>query len=365
MRDRRPVDELSLDELERIVAIRRREARQERLIKLREQGRRLPTPAVTSAEPEPVAPPQQHEAAYDLEPLEPPVTYDLTDELPRFEDDPDDGDDPRPVRPVRLPAPDATEDLVPRRRVAYERLLLMVEVLGIVGMIAVLIVGVYLVQDENDRLDALEEESAAIQREAAAMRATPTPAPALTFQLADYVLPGGHYSPVETGGQGAFNLEELPASVRPQAMAMLSSQQAIEVPQQDNSPATIVIDTDRVYVNASIFPGDDWFALEKGVGHFLGSAKPGENGNMVLSAHNDIYGEIFRYIQYLEPGDEIKVQTRNGVWYTYVVRDKFPVDPTEVWVLERGNTPMVTLITCHPYRVDNQRMIVQADLRQG
>ena len=49
-------------------------------------------------------------------------------------------------------------------------------------------------------------------------------------------------------------------------------------------------------MDAAIYGGDDWFALQKGVGHYLNSASPGENGNMVLTAHNDVYGDFGRHI---------------------------------------------------------------------
>ncbi len=64
---------------------------------------------------------------------------------------------------------------------------------------------------------------------------------------------------------------------------------------------------------------DDWYTLMKGVGHMSGTANVGERGNMVLTAHNDIYGEIFKNIQYLEPGDVFYVTGNNGQRYTYEV----------------------------------------------
>jgi len=117
-----------------------------------------------------------------------------------------------------------------------------------------------------------------------------------------------------------------------------------------------------VKIDASVYGGDDWETLKRGVGHYLGSANPGENANMVLSAHNDIYGELFKNIQYLEPGDEIRIQANDNRWYTYVVYGKDIVAPTAVGVMARGNQPIVTLITCHPYRVDTQWMVVFARL---
>jgi sortase A len=370
MRDKRTVDDLSIDELERILAIRKREARQERLQRLEAQGRRVPFAAPLDDPPDPPAPPpQQHEAAEDIPRLEPPVTYDITDDVPRFEDELEvESEQQRREQPA--PAPAAVPPVaagapvrhVSRRRAAWDKLLLAVEVIAVVGVIAVLGFGAYLLIIENDRIEALEQKSADIQRDADAMRATPTPLPELSIKLADYVLPGGHYSPDVTGGEGAFNLDELPASIRPVALAQLVAPQAERFTPQASSPVRIVIDTPQVQVDASIYGGDDWYNLVKGVGHYLGSANPGESANMVLTAHNDIYGEIFRYIQYLEPGDEIRVQANNGRWYTYAVFDKQVVGPNDVWVLEPGSSPIVTLITCHPYRVDTQRMIVFGSL---
>jgi len=233
-----------------------------------------------------------------------------------------------------------------------------IEVLAVVGVVVVLALGAYFLIIESDKIEALERKSADIQRDAEAMRITPTPLPELSIKLSDYVLPGGHYSPDITGGQGAFNLEELPASIRPVAMAQLTAPRADRVTPLPSGPVRIVIDTPKVQIDASIYGGDDWYSLQKGVGHYLGSANPGESGNMVFTAHNDIFGEIFRDIQYLEPGDKIRVQANDSRWYTYEVYDKQVVEPSDVWVLDRSNEPIVTLITCHPYRVDNKRMVV-------
>lgn len=361
MRDKRPVDELSIEELERILAIRKREARRERLRRYDDRGRRLPVlleDAPPPAEPEPI--PQQHEAAIDVPPPEPPVTYDLTDELPRFEDE----ESERAPRPARTPAPSAPPPAAgarrPRVRSAWDKLLLGIEVVGVIGIVAILARGGYLIATENNKIDALEQKSAEMQREADALRATSTPRPELTINLADYVLPGGHYSPADASRAGEFNFEELPASIRPAAQSLLSAPRAALSAPQPTSPTRIVIPA--ISVDAAIFGGDDWFALQKGVGHYLNSASPGENGNMVLTAHNDVYGEIFRYLEDLGPGDEVRVQADSGKWYTYRVRETHVVGPSETWVLAHQNAPTVTLITCHPYRVDNQRLVVFADL---
>jgi sortase A len=100
------------------------------------------------------------------------------------------------------------------------------------------------------------------------------------------------------------------------------------------------------------------------VGQHIGTANPGEKGNVVLSAHNDIFGEIFRELDRLETGDEVVVYT-NQRSYTYIVSQSRIVEPTMVEVMESTSQPTVTLISCYPYLVDNQRIVVTARLQSG
>jgi sortase A len=51
-----------------------------------------------------------------------------------------------------------------------------------------------------------------------------------------------------------------------------------------------------IQIDAPIIMGVESEQLKKGVGQVPGSTNSGQVGNMVLSAHNDIYGELFRYL---------------------------------------------------------------------
>ena len=82
----------------------------------------------------------------------------------------------------------------------------------------------------------------------------------------------------------------------------------------------------------------------------------------MLSAHNDIFGEIFRDLDKLRPGDLVIVHT-NQRGYTYIVVDSKVVQPTAVEVLDPTPQPSVTLISCYPYLVDNMRIVVIARLQ--
>ncbi len=114
-------------------------------------------------------------------------------------------------------------------------------------------------------------------------------------------------------------------------------------------------------VDAPVVHGVGAESLKRGVGHYDGSANPGEVGNVVLAGHNDVYGEVFRDLVELKPGDDMTLFSQSGQ-YRYVIRGWRIVDPSEVSVLEPSASPTVTLISCYPYRVDTQRIIVVADL---
>ncbi len=85
---------------------------------------------------------------------------------------------------------------------------------------------------------------------------------------------------------------------------------------------------------------------------------------MVVSAHNDIFGELFRHLDQLKPGDEILVSTATRQW-EYRVTGVQIVEPTDVSVMAPTERPTLTLISCYPYLVDNQRIVVFAELTGG
>jgi sortase A len=114
-------------------------------------------------------------------------------------------------------------------------------------------------------------------------------------------------------------------------------------------------------VDAPVVHGVEAESLKLGVGHYDGSVNPGEVGNVVLAGHNDVYGEVFRDLDQLQTGDELTLYSQLSE-YRYRVRGWRIVEPSDVSVLEPTVTPTLTLISCYPYRIDTQRIIVVADL---
>ena len=304
-KERRPAEDLSIEELEALLARKRLERRQARLEKFRQSGR-----AVTVS-PDPMPPSVLTEVARLSSPVE-------------------------EVKTAEQPA-------ARRGRRTMNQALLLIEVGAVLGLAFVLFSGMGVLRTLN--------------REVAEALAGPTPTP--TPLITAVVLPSGHTPPTSPGG-AAPNEAEIPANLRPlvQSLAQVpiptagpEQARAIFIPALWNDPAPVV-------------QGDGWEQLKKGVAQHVGTANPGQKGNVVVSAHNDIFGELFRNLDQLKPGDEVLVSTATRQW-EYRVTGVQLVAPTDVSVMAATERATLTMISCYPYLVDNQRIVVFAELVGG
>ncbi len=294
-RKKKTVEDLSYEELRRLLLEKRHAERRQRLEAFRRSGR-----ALSLGEPDPPA------------------------ETPPPEDE---------------SGPDETPSSAPRRGWG-DRILTGVEVLAVLGLIFV-IFNVFTILGE---LNAEARQAAILP--------TITPTPLITA----VVLPSGH-TPPDASGISRPNDAEIPEHLRPAVQALAN------LPIPTPGPAQAVrIQIPAIQLDAPVVQGDGWEQLKKGVGQYIGSANPGEKGNVVLSAHNDIFGEYFRDLDQLKPGDEIYLFTA-GRQFTYVVTETEIVEPTRVDVMRTTETPTLTLISCYPYLVDNKRIVVFAKLK--
>ncbi len=246
------------------------------------------------------------------------------------------------------PTEEQAETTPGRWRNIFNRSLLVVEIAAAVGFI-------WIVYSLVGSLRQLNNEIVEAQQEAVAnipAVATPTLSPVIDLVL----LPSGHKPPVE--GQPIVYEEAggIPEHLLPLVDAYVPPEAPPPAPEQPRQ-----IEINKIGVNAPIFAGHEEEQLKKGVGHSIGTALVGETGNMVLSAHNDIYGEIFRHLDQLSAGDEVVVSSGRSS-YTYVINDIQVVLPTAVEVMAPTDHASLTLISCYPYLVDNKRIVVKADL---
>jgi sortase A len=213
-----------------------------------------------------------------------------------------------------------------------DRLLLLLELAALAGLILVVFSSLSNLQILNREVaEALESEQVA----------TPVMTPVA-------VLPGSSFPPDSE--------DRVPDPYR----HLVEPGTTIPIPTPGPRQASRIV-ISAIGVDAPVVEGDGWEELKMGAGHHIGSANPGERGNMVISGHDDVYGEIFRYLEDLKIGDEVIVYTGDTP-YTYVVAARRIVEPTEVSLLEPTPNATVTLITCYPYLIDTHRLVVIAEL---
>lgn len=144
-------------------------------------------------------------------------------------------------------------------------------------------------------------------------------------------------------------------------------------------PERIIID--RIALDAPVIPvgqhaltiGERVFGQwdvprERAAGWHHTSATIGSAGNLVLNGHHNVYGEVFRYLRVLQPGDLLRLES-GGRRFNYIVVQTMTLpeqnQPVDVrlenarWILPTGDE-RVTLITCWPYYSNTHRLVVIA-----
>jgi sortase (surface protein transpeptidase) len=135
-----------------------------------------------------------------------------------------------------------------------------------------------------------------------------------------------------------------------------------------------------------VLEGTEEEQLSQGPGHYVGTAMPGEQGNVGIAGHRVGKGSPFLELDLLQPGDPIVVETADS-WFVYrVLGDPATGDlttdpsgipgqqivrPEAIEVI--SPTPgaaedaapsgaYLTLTTCHPRYSARQRLIIHARL---
>jgi len=87
------------------------------------------------------------------------------------------------------------------------------------------------------------------------------------------------------------------------------------------------------------------------------SARPGENGNIIVYGHNR--ASILGNLNQVHVNDVITVTTSDGSLHSYKVIKRAVTSPTQVELLQPTTMEVLTVYTCTGF-LDSQRLIVQA-----
>ena len=158
-----------------------------------------------------------------------------------------------------------------------------------------------------------------------------------------------------------------------EAHAARQAAQVIEPAPVESSPPPVVAGEDakpvvmgrleiqQIALSVPVLSNFDPDSLTRGVGHIPGTAVPGGLGNLGLAGHRDTF---FRPLRNVKLGMKIDIITHGGD-FRYMIDSTEIVTPDQVRVLDIGDRPEMTLITCYPFDYIGaapRRFIVHAHL---
>ncbi|MEO0993356.1 MAG: class GN sortase [Pseudomonadota bacterium] len=112
------------------------------------------------------------------------------------------------------------------------------------------------------------------------------------------------------------------------------------------------ISVPRLGVSAVVLGSASGEAMAWGPGHVSGTASPGTPGLSAIAGHRDTH---LAFLAETKPGDEVFVETANGLPHRYVVREGLVVDSRHWTLPTRTDGPeKLVLVTCWPFDANFQ-----------
>lgn len=112
----------------------------------------------------------------------------------------------------------------------------------------------------------------------------------------------------------------------------------------------------RLGLDTTMLEGDTLDVLDHGPGHRVGSAMPGQVGNVVVAGHRTTRSRPFRHLDALVPGDVLTFETSTGTYrYEFATHDV--VSPSAGQITDQPYGYVATLYACHPPGSARSRLV--------
>ena len=123
-----------------------------------------------------------------------------------------------------------------------------------------------------------------------------------------------------------------------------------------------IVEIPKIDIKLPIYHGTSDEVLQKAAGHLEGSSLPigGESTHAVISAHRGLpSASLFTDLDQMKIGDHFLIHVLDNI-LCYEVDQILVVEPedTDALAVEEGED-LVTLLTCTPYGVNTQRLLVR------
>jgi sortase A len=114
----------------------------------------------------------------------------------------------------------------------------------------------------------------------------------------------------------------------------------------------------RLGLDVDLREGITLTTLDKGPGHWPGTAMPGAVGNCVVAGHRVTHSKPFRYIDTLVAGDQVIFTLLDNTKMVYNFRSSEVVPDTGLHIVDQTAEKTATLFACHPPRSARYRYVV-------
>jgi sortase A len=131
-----------------------------------------------------------------------------------------------------------------------------------------------------------------------------------------------------------------------------------KVPQPAEGSVVARLQIPAIGVDQYVVEGTAEADLEKGPGHYTGTAVPGQAGNVAIAGHRTTYAAPFYDLNQLASGDLVLLTTDSGELLKYEVKSTpVAVSPSDVSVINNFGDNRLTLTTCNPRFSSTSRLI--------
>jgi sortase A len=156
---------------------------------------------------------------------------------------------------------------------------------------------------------------------------------------------------------------ELPTTAAPTVVETLPQPAAPPDPRADEPYTELgTLEIPKLGISQPLLEGVSLTTLDRGPGHWPGTAMPGHVGNVVIAGHRTSHGKVFRHIDQLAAGDEVVLTTGEGQ-FVYVVTEVTVVQPDALYIIEQTPDRTATLFACHPPGSTRQRIVAHLALQ--
>jgi sortase A len=126
------------------------------------------------------------------------------------------------------------------------------------------------------------------------------------------------------------------------------------------------LESPRLGVTRLVLSGDSGSSMAFGPGWAEQTTPPGMAGRSFISGHRDTH---FRFLKDLLVGDELRLQTADGMQHIYRIVELRVVDQEQGWQMAIDGPQELLLVTCYPFDAlipgGRLRFIVRAEIAES